>query len=265
MRLFVVVALAVLALAESLPSKRGLGEDAKNTILGELEELVSAEKEEEALESKKKREEEEEAYDDFPLDVAFNGDGGAFLGLVLDPACAVWVVGAAQETGGYLAEGINIYDMAAYFFDEGNHWMMGYPMTTDEAIATVSCIYGADPPACSYDGTGCDISSYIDSLSGGDVAGYGMGMTEAISLVEPHIAEDFSIDSAAVYADAAADANAEYHEGQLVGYEEAVNGVSEALGVESPIPEEKKELAQKKGTKIAELLQQLRNVLRRRK
>ncbi|XP_066290896.1 uncharacterized protein [Branchiostoma lanceolatum] len=261
MRLFVVIALAVLALAESASLKKK--SDLPGKILGELQSLEAAKAKEEAALAKKADKREEE--DDFGLpdmDIAFNGDGGAFLGVVLTPEDAVCVVSAAEEYGGWIAEGINIYHMAGFFFKERDDWMMGYLMTTDEAIAGVSCLYGADPPPCSYDGTGCDISSYIDTLKGDEdlaISGYGMGMTDAIPMVAGNIDENGVIDEDGVH-DAAA-ALGEEHSGYLVPYAEAVGGVAEALGVDSPILE-KKEVAKKKSTEVAELLQKLRETVR---
>ncbi|KAI8520010.1 hypothetical protein Bbelb_032670 [Branchiostoma belcheri] len=260
MRVFVVVALAVLALTESAPSKqkKGLG----GTLVAELQKLEAAKAKEEAAGAGQKKREEGDDYGLPDVEIAFDGSGYAFLGARLEPYAAVWLVTAAEETDGWIAEGVNIYHMGAFFFEGRDDWMMGYLMSTDEAIAAVACLYGADPPPCSYDGTGCDISAYLATLAGRDdlaISGYGMSMVDAIPMVGANIDENGVIDEAGVHAAAAE--KGEYHEGHLVLYDDAVAGVSEALGVDSPIPE-KKEVAKKKSTEIAEVLQKLREYVR---
>ncbi|XP_035679895.1 uncharacterized protein LOC118418166 [Branchiostoma floridae] len=117
------------------------------------------------------------------------------------------------------------------------------------------------PPLCVWDKSGCDISGFTKTLADQDdiaVSGYGLSIPDAIQLVGAHLDHETGQidDVAALGADIAAAGS--YHAGRMVGYEDAVTGVSAALGLE-----EKKSLpASKKNVEVAELLQKLREYVR---
>ncbi|XP_078606872.1 uncharacterized protein LOC144879365 [Branchiostoma floridae x Branchiostoma japonicum] len=264
MRLLVVAALAAaLALAESaaLDKKAVVGEE----LLAELEQMAAAKvKEKEAMSShggpsQDKRQEDSGLPD---MDVVFeDGRDRVFTGVLLNPQEGVGVVGYAMENNGTIAPGFNIYDMDAFFLEGNDDWMLGYYMTTEWAIGLVAGLHQEWPPLCVWDKSGCDISGFTKTLADKDdiaVSGYGLAIPDAIQLVGAHLDHETGQidDVAALGADIAAAGS--YHAGRMVGYEDAVAGVSAALGLE-----EKKSLpASKKNVEVAELLQKLREYVR---
>ncbi|CAH1269594.1 Hypp4206 [Branchiostoma lanceolatum] len=270
MRLLVVLALvAVLVLADSAAlDKKNLS----NRIKGELAKLLKAEKaEKEALKQggqDKRQDEEDDGGDDEGLpdmNVIFeDGRDRVFLGVLLTPEEAVGLVEAAEQTGGWISEDINIYTLQAFFFEDRDDWIMGSYLTSELAVGLVAGLHGEWPPTCVWATSGCDISGFAKSLADRDdiaVSGYGMDMPDAIPLVGAHIDPDTgAIDEPAVHTDAAAAGS--FHQGRLVGFEEAVAGVAEALGVDSPMEEKKSLTASKKSAEIADLLQKLREYVR---
>ncbi|KAI8520009.1 hypothetical protein Bbelb_032660 [Branchiostoma belcheri] len=263
MRLLVFAALAAaLVLTESAALDK---KDLSKVLLQELQEMVSAKEKQEEARPKGDQDKRQDDDDGLPdMHVIFEDcRDRAFIGVLLSPDEAVSLVQAAEQTQGWIAEGINIYTMGAFFFEDRDDWMLGNYLTSEWAVGIVSGLHGVSPPVCVYGTTGCDISGYTKTLADKDdiaFSGYGMAMTDAIPLVGSHISDTGEIDEDAIHTDVAAKGSR--HAGHMVGYGEAVAGVSAALGVESPVEAKKSLAASKKNAEIAELLQKLREYVR---